>query len=358
MPMAEQMEKASETLESRAAARHAPHARGKMESRTHCAYNLTRECFLGLEVTAADLAYAELVELLAALVLKSGEGLWVTPFRGLPTEQMAVPMDMIYLDEDGRVIETVESYPTFRGSPSSPPAASVLALPVHSIYSSQTQPGDQLLLCVAEEMERRLKGMLGAGSDSPASRKAGTVIESAVMLREMPLWGGGPGVVELGSRSRNEQDKPARMHEMGLAEPGTKPVRPPRSWLERWWSPDPRRAPRETTKGLAAYYWDGAAPLAHGILDISSSGLYVITEERWYPGTLVLMTLQRTDGGDETAERTILVQSRAVRWGSDGVGLQFVLPDAEDLRRGHNPAADGADRKALDRFLQQLRKSK
>ncbi len=326
-----------------------------MESRTYCAYNLTRECFLGLEVMSADLTYAGMVELLATLTLKSGEGLWAAPFRGLPTEGLAIPMDLIYLDEDCRVIEAVESYPTFRGSPYSPDPASVLALPVHSIYSSQTQPGDQLLLCAAEELERRLEWIAGARSDNHGSREASPIVESAALLREVPLWGGGPGVVELGTRGRNDQTKPAHTHEMELAAPGAKQVRPPRNWLERWWSPDPRQAPREAAPGLAAYYWNGAAPKAHSIRDISSSGLYVVTEERWYPGTLVLMTLQRTDGRDKTAERSIAVQSRAVRWGNDGVGLEFVLPHARNIRRGYDPMTEGADRKALDRFLRKLK---
>ena len=91
------------------------------------------------------------------LALKSGEGLWMVPFRGIPDTNMSVPLDLVYLDEDCRVIEVVESFPTFHVTPSSPPAASVLALPTHSIYSSQTQPGDQLVLCVAEEMQRRLE---------------------------------------------------------------------------------------------------------------------------------------------------------------------------------------------------------
>ncbi len=359
---AEEMEKASGTVESRVAARPA-HTGGTMESRTHCAYNLTRECFLGLEVTAADLPYAGMVELLAALTLKSGEGLWVAPFRGLPTEGMAFPMDLIYLDEVDRVIETVESYPTLRASPSSPHAASVLGLPVHSIYTSQTQPGDQLLLCVAEEMEQRLERMSGAGGDSqtrrgdsPVSRKGGAVVESAVLLRKTPLWSGGPGVVELEARNRKEQIEPAPVHEMELAEPGAKPAGPPRKWSKHWWSPDPRQAPREAAPGLAAYYWNGAAPQAHSIRDISSSGLYVVTEERWYPGTLLLLTLQRTNSGEESAERAISVQSRAVRWGSDGVGLQFVLEEDRAGQRGKSATLDPAGRKELDHFLDQLKK--
>jgi hypothetical protein len=145
---------------------------------------------------------------------------------------------------------------------------------------------------------------------------------------------------------------------MGLIKPGNKTAAAPRNWLQRWWSPDPRKAPREAAPGLAAYYWNGAAPEAHGIRDISSSGLYLVTEERWYPGTLILMTLQRTDVGEEITERSIAVQSRAVRWGHDGVGLQFILPDPQDAKRGNSPMMEGADRKEFERFLQQLKKGK
>jgi len=79
----------------------------------------------------------------------------------------------------------------------------------------------------------------------------------------------------------------------------------------------------------------------------------VVTEERWYPGTLVLMTLQNSEAGEEVRERTICVHSRAVRWGKDGVGLQFVLQNESD-----SGAMAAADRKALDRFLARLRKGK
>ena len=141
-----------------------------------------------------------------------------------------------------------------------------------------------------------------------------------------------------------------------LIEPGTKDARPPKSWLKRWWSPDPRKAPREPAPGLAAYYWTGGAPEAHNIRDISSTGLYVVTEERWYPGTLVLMTLQKTDSGEECTERSIAVHSRAVRWGNDGVGLQFIVSDTTKPNRGKGSQTRPADRKELERFLQQLRK--
>ena len=81
----------------------------------------------------------------------------------------------------------------------------------------------------------------------------------------------------------------------------------------------------------------------------------MVTEERWYPGTLVLMTLQRTDRGEELAERSIAVQSRAVRWGPDGVGLQFILADGKDMRSGKTAILDAATREEFDLFLAQLK---
>ena len=381
----EELEVLTETLHQPPAAGHLEMAGGDMESRKLCAYNQTRECFLGLEVDGADLSLVNLKDRIASLTLKSGEGLWLSPFRGLPEWGIRVPLDLLYLDKDGRVIDVVESYPVFRANAATPQPASVLALPTHSIYSSQTQLGDQLVLCVAGDMQQRLErftgdadhdsaalGSGGAAVPTPAKtavkRTAATtvsaraqetpkhatpgVVQSAVLLREKPLWSGGPGLLELENRSE-EEPQTSQTHWMGLIQPEMTDVRPPRGWLERWWSPDPRKAPREQAPGLAAYYWTGGTPEAHPIKNISSTGLYVVTEERWYPGTLILMTLQNTADGEEVAERTICVHSRAVRWGKDGVGLQFVLQKNTD-----DPLMAAADRKALDRFLNRLRKSK
>jgi len=326
-----------------------------MELRKLCAYNQTRECFLGLEVGVTDLASADLKVLFKKLSLKSGEGLWMAPFRGIPDTDMLAPLDLIYLDEECRVNDVVESFPTFHVSPTSARASSVLALPIHSIYSSQSQRGDQLVLCLAEEMQGRLEKFSYSGNSNK--------VQSAVLLRGQPLWSGGPGVVELEDRSTTDRIRSEQTYEMDLIEPGME-EKPPKSWLERWWSPDPRKAPemrkapRGGVPGLAAYYWTGAAPKAHSVKDISSTGLYVVTEERWYPGTLILMTLQETDDGLESAGLSIAVHSRAVRWGNDGVGLQFIPHSTSNGAKGLNSLVTGADQKELDEFLARLRKAK
>ncbi|MGB0063179.1 MAG: PilZ domain-containing protein [Terracidiphilus sp.] len=323
-----------------------------MDSRKHCAYNQTRECFLGLEVKAGDLPPAEAGDWISAHPLKSGEGVWMIPFRGISAADSLAPLDLIYLDQDRRVIDIVESSPIFQVSLSSPHADSVLALPAHSIYSSQTQPGDQLVLCVAEEMGTELQRLNSARN---VPRSVATAITGAVLLREKPLWSGGPGVLELENRREDESPSAQTTYEMDLTQPDAKTFKQPRNWFERWWSPDPRKGSRLPAPGLAAYFWNGSAPVPHGVRDISSTGLYVVTEERWYPGTLVLMILQRSDEGEELAERSIRVRSRAVRWGPDGVGLQFLLEDETDRRRDQAPAMDAVCRREFERFLEQLK---
>jgi hypothetical protein len=67
-----------------------------------------------------------------------------------------------------------------------------------------------------------------------------------------------------------------------------------------------------------------------------------------------MMTLQRTACGEESAERSISVHSRAIRWGNDGVGLQFVMAKPNLAHSGVTAAVDGVDKKDLDRFLKRL----
>lgn len=128
-----------------------------MEKRTFCVYNLTRECFLSLGVIPADTTYSRLRGLIGKLRLRSDEGIWVVPSKAIHTLGVLFPIDLIYLDKDMRVIDVLEHFPSFRIAPLRTNAESVLELAVHTIYSSQTQRGDRLLICTAEEMESRLQ---------------------------------------------------------------------------------------------------------------------------------------------------------------------------------------------------------
>ena len=121
---------------------------------------------------------------------------------------------------------------------------------------------------------------------------------------------------------------------------------------EQLFSKEQRRAVRKPSPELAAHYWNGGSPEEHSVRDISSSGLFLLTKERWYPGTLLVITLQKRGEADDSPGRSIAVQAKSVRWGSDGVGLEFVVLDPQDPRRGMSMLAEGADRKTLDKFLE------
>jgi PilZ domain len=134
--------------------------------------------------------------------------------------------------------------------------------------------------------------------------------------------------------------------------------------LKGWFksrSQERRKAERQDGPEVVAHYWDGAAPAAHSIRNISTSGLYILTEQRWYPGTLVMLTLQKKDSVGEDAERSITVQSKVVRSGPDGVGLAFVPAEREEKRAAGGSTGDPdhfltAGRKAIARFLQSIRR--
>jgi hypothetical protein len=109
-------------------------------------------------------------------------------------------------------------------------------------------------------------------------------------------------------------------------------------WFKRISSPEHRKAQRTKAPLLVAYYWDGAAPTSHTIQNISSNGFYLPTKERWLPGTMVTMTLQRTDMAHENSgtEPHISVLSKVVRLDEDGVGFAFIPIEAHpgDLKNG------------------------
>jgi hypothetical protein len=123
------------------------------------------------------------------------------------------------------------------------------------------------------------------------------------------------------------------------------------NWFRRL--SDHRKAQRLKSPLLVAYYWNGAAPTSHEVQNISSTGFYLLTEERWHLGTIITMTLQRTSSAPIKSgeENHISVRSKVIRAGEDGVGFTFIPQEPEI--DGQNSAPAG--RKAINRFLDQLK---
>ena len=116
--------------------------------------------------------------------------------------------------------------------------------------------------------------------------------------------------------------------------------------ISRWLDEPPsekRRAPRTAEPSLLVYYWDGSVPEGRKIRDISRSGAYIETPERWYVGTIVRLILQgykttTTPDGGIVPSRSTSIPSRVIRHGTDGIGVEFLFGTSEE-------------RKSLEEFL-------
>jgi len=349
------------------------------ESGQCCVYNLTSERFMSADVEAGDFTASGLGTRLQTLSPTGGKALWLVPFRGISPTSVRIPLDLVYLNRECVVIEAVESFPIFRVSTASRPAASVLVLPPQTVASTGIRRGDQLIFRPPTEMKLVLEQL----AKIKAEGQQGRLEAPASGPASSQNMGQGPGqVLPWKDLWRSEPPPPAHEAEtypLGIvpetaADPIPEPTAQPalqtdeprrkkRNWLERFLSAEPddkRAALRESIPGLTAFFFTGGAPVPHGIRDVSETGLYVLTEERWYPGTVIRITL--TDQREPTAERSFTVNAVVMRWGNDGVGLHFVFQNKKDRRRGNLSAEERtmglADAASFKQFLATLRGDK
>jgi hypothetical protein len=357
-----------------------------LDTGKNCAYNQTRERFLSADIDAVDFSTSSLIDNRLPSVAP-GAGLWLVPFVGISATSVRIPVDLIYLDRECTVIDTVESFPLARGSALNLPAISVLVLPAESIRETETQVGDKLIVCAPEEMKRQLKKLATPGvetkADAGARNATGRVLEwdarakaktaTEKIAAEEPAAPAMATTPEVKVSPAPETRAPEPAEEPGsalvvapksepeakIAEPGSARVErtaPKRSWLQKLLAPEPadnRRTARHPLPGVYAYFFTGGAPVAHGLRDISLTGMYVFTKERWYPGTMVRMTL--SDSSERAAGSSITLNTTVVRAGDDGVGLRFVLEKSNKRQRPVDEMSLGADIEQIEEFLQRVR---
>lgn len=121
------------------------------------AFNISRQSFINLGVSAADTPLARLRGLLGRIRLRSDEAVWVVPSRGIHTFGLRFRIDVIYLDSQCQVLHMIEHLGPLRIAPLRLRCASVLELPAGSIYKSGTQVGDRLLIQTPEQVDRYLE---------------------------------------------------------------------------------------------------------------------------------------------------------------------------------------------------------
>jgi hypothetical protein len=115
----------------------------------------------------------------------------------------------------------------------------------------------------------------------------------------------------------------------------------------RWLLPDQRVAHRHAMPPITAYLGMVRSSKEFTVGDVSVAGFYLITEERWIPGTGFPVTLERKD--EAGMGRTLTVFATVVRTGEDGVGFTCLKAADEE-----QPRPDGATRVDLTKLAQFL----
>ncbi|HEU5458534.1 MAG TPA: PilZ domain-containing protein [Terracidiphilus sp.] len=305
-----------------------------MDSPKFLLCNRSRESFLSLDVTVVDTINESLKSMVGDLALAPNGALWLKPYRGIPVTPGFPAFEIIYLDEDLRVLQEVETFPNPTPKPLKAEPDSAVVLTPHTVLASLVRPGDQLAICTPEEMAS-LRASLRISEHSVVNSTPPEVISPAVN-----------GFSTLGASHSS--------HETELFHP-----QQPEPWHHRlwhWFTERPRerrRSDRFPLPGLVGYHWSGSTPMPHLVGNISQSGFFLVTTERPMPGTRILITLQRSGTSGSDPDDVLAVQSRVVRWGPDGVGFQL-LPMQPTRGKELTGEQNGADRKAIKHFLKQL----
>ena len=110
------------------------------------ARNVSSGAVIAHEVRLATGRVERAVGLLTRDHLPPGEGLLITPCRGVHTCGMRFPIDLIALDRSGVVVDAVSGMSPWRVRLPRRGAVSVLELPAGTLAQSQTRTGHQISL--------------------------------------------------------------------------------------------------------------------------------------------------------------------------------------------------------------------
>ena len=105
-----------------------------------------------------------------------------------------------------------------------------------------------------------------------------------------------------------------------------------KNWFKKTFPDEPTpRAERRNVPGLEAFHWTGSSPGLDNIKDISSTGIYLQTNERWPTGEINPIRL--------TCEDLPVTTSSCRRNPFDGAKMAWALPSS--CRKAWNSGCGG-----------------
>ncbi|MBI1978094.1 MAG: DUF192 domain-containing protein [Candidatus Omnitrophica bacterium] len=109
------------------------------------ATNQTKESLLAEKIWVAQSFFERLKGLIGEKPLDEHEALLIPFCNGVHTFGMSFPIDVIYMDQQGKVLATLNTLKPNSFGPINFHSAQVLELPEGTIKQTQTQPGDVIM---------------------------------------------------------------------------------------------------------------------------------------------------------------------------------------------------------------------
>ncbi|HEY7586052.1 MAG TPA: DUF192 domain-containing protein [Candidatus Deferrimicrobiaceae bacterium] len=107
-------------------------------------FNLTRGRVLAERADRAETFISRLMGLLGRRPLAEGEGLWISPCRGVHSIGMRYSIDVLFLDGQGKVIGAIQGFPPMRLTGIFREAKGALELPDGVLRRTETACGDSV----------------------------------------------------------------------------------------------------------------------------------------------------------------------------------------------------------------------
>jgi PilZ domain len=314
-----------------------------LESQKFNVRNATRDTLLSDKVTLVDASEEHLDQIIGGIAVRPGTGLWIKPCMGAPIAEGAPPFDLLCIDPSYRVVEFYESFETGSFMLFPPKATSALIFPAHTIGLSLTQTGDALEVAgahVGDGQAQESKAELFGSTETPAAAR--TEAQSELPTGEAPTI-----KMPMSESPRQEQ---AATTAVFVPQRSEKKKEPLSVRFMRWLVPDRRKTERVDTPHMTATRWAGDKALHYAVEDVSLTGLYLVTEERPYPGTVFMVTLRRANSG--APQDTLPVLLKVMRWGPDGLGMEFVTPEGSTGENTDQQLKGGATTSQIQKFFE------
>jgi uncharacterized membrane protein (UPF0127 family) len=106
--------------------------------------NINKQTILGTKILKAESFFQRLKGLIGTGSLDEGTGLLIAPCSSVHTCFMRYPIDVIFLDEDDKILHIIHSMQPYRFSPIVKGAKKVLELPTGICVSTGTSVKDQI----------------------------------------------------------------------------------------------------------------------------------------------------------------------------------------------------------------------